>query len=243
MPQAWGICDRCGFLFNHNALNWAHDWRGTNIRDLGVLVCEPCLDTPQQNGQRTFILPPDPVPIQDARPEYGSVVDNPLSPIAMTLTSNIQAGGFFGTMTGGGGVISAFNGAVNKPWYQCAYASVSDSSFGNYVAKNWSPYVGGITTPSSLTAPVTTHVVSSFTAYAPNDRSFVSSGPTSWRIDGSNNGASWTNILSGVTAGNVGESIGGEPNGAPYRMHRLAFLGDGVTTIALAQVTFTVSDI
>lgn len=242
-PEAWGVCDFCGFLYNHNQLRWQMDWRGPNLANLRFLVCPSCLDKPQQNGQRTIILPPDPVSIANARPENYLNADNPMSPIGMTMSSNENAGGFFGTMTGGGGVISAFNGVINKPWYHSAYISVSNSSYGNYVAKNWSPYVGGITTPSSIAASVRTHSLSSFTAYAPNDRSFVSSGPTSYLIQGSPNGVSWITISSGTTAGTAGETIGGEPTGTPYQFHRLAFLGDGVTTIAVAQVEFSVAQV
>lgn len=240
-PNALGVCDRCGFLFNHNRLSWQMDWRGPNIQNLAILVCQSCLDKPQENGQRTIILPPDPVPIRNARPENYVNADNPMSPIGLTLTSNEQVSGFLGTMTGGGGLVAAFNGVTNKPWYHCAYISVSDSSYGNYVAKNWSPYAGGITTLSSIMSPVITHSLSSFTAYAPNDQSFVSSGPTDYLVQGSPNGVSWITLSSGTTAGTAGETISGEPTGTPYQFHRLAFLGDGVTAIAVAQVEFSVA--
>lgn len=242
-PEAQGVCDFCGFHYNHNQLRWQADWRGPNIQNLGFLVCQSCLDKPQPNGQRTIILPPDPVPIMNARPEQYTIADNPFSPIGMTMTSDARAGGFIGTMTGGGGLVSAFNGTINKPFSQCAYVVASNSSFENYVGKNWSPYQGGITTPSSITAPVQTHSLSSFSAWAPNDQSFVSSGPTDYLVQGSINAVFWTTISSGTTAGNPGEMISGEPGGAPYQFHRLAFKGDGVTTIAVAQVQFSVAQI
>lgn len=241
-PEALGVCDWCGFLYNHNRLSWAYDWRGPNLQNLGFLVCESCLDTPQQNGQRTIILPPDPVSIRNARPQNFLAADNPMSPIGLTLTSNALAGGFIGTMTGGGGVVSAFDGVINKPWNMCAYISVSNSSYGNYVGKNWAPYIGGITTPSSLSASVTTHSLSSFTAYAPNDRSF-GTGPVDYLVQGSQNAVSWTTLSSGTTLGDAGEAISGEPTGTPYRFHRLAFQGDGATPIVVAQVQFSVAQI
>lgn len=242
-PQALAICDRCGFEFNHVDLSWQFDWRGPNLANLRILVCNACLDKPQLNGQRTIILPPDPDPIKNARPEQRVVQENPFSTVGLTLTSNVSAGANFGTMTGGGGINAAFDSNVNKPWFMCAYISVSHSSFGNYVAKNWAPYAGGITTPASLSAPVQTHTLSSFTAYAPNDRSFVSSGPTTWVMQGSNNSVSWTTLLTGTTAGTAGESVSGEPSGSPYQFHRFALMGDGVTTIAVAQVSFSVGDL
>ena len=67
-PEALGVCDRCGFLYNHNRLSWQMDWRGPNLQNLSILVCATCLDKPQESGQRTIILPPDPIPIQNPRP-------------------------------------------------------------------------------------------------------------------------------------------------------------------------------
>jgi len=242
-PEALAECDRCGFLYNHNKLSWQSDWDGMNLHENGLLVCDTCMDTPQENGQRTVILPPDPDPIKNARPRNYLNANNPMSGIGLTLTDDIYSGGFFGTMTGGAGVASAFDGNTNKTWLHSAYISVSDSSFGNYIAKNWSPYIGSIRTPSSLTAPVITHSLSSFTATAPNDRSFLSSGPTTWAVRGSNNGVSWTTLLSGVTTGSAGESVGGEPPGSNYRFHNFSLLGDGVSTLTVAQVSFSVNQV
>lgn len=242
-PEALAECDRCGFLFNWNKLGWQFDWRGTNLQSLGLLVCETCMDSVQENGQRAILLPPDPIPTRDARPRNFLNADNPMSPIGLTLTSNIPAGGFFGTMTGGAGVASAFDGNSNKTWLHSAYIVTSDSSFGNYVAKNWSPYVGGITSPSSISAPVITHSLSSFSATAPNDRSFLSSAATVWAVRGSNNGVSWTTLLTGVTAGTAGETVGGEPPGSNYRFHNFSLLGDGASQLSVAQVKFSVSQV
>jgi hypothetical protein len=241
-PSALGICDFCSFTYNHKDLSWQMDWRGPNIQNLRFLVCDSCRDKPQQSGQRTIILPPDPIPIANARPQQFLVTDNPMSPIGLTQTSDEGASGFFGTMTGGGGVVAAFNGTINKPAFQCAY-SVATTSYHGYVAKNWSPYAGGITEPSSLVAPVITHSLSSFSAYAPNDQSFVSSGPTDWLVQGSPNSVSWTTISSGTTAGTAGETISDTLTGSPYQFHRLAFLGDGVTAIYVAQVKFSVAQV
>lgn len=241
-PEALAVCDFCGFIFNHNRLDWQMDWRGATIRNLGFLTCATCADVYQQNGQRTVILPPDPVPIKNARPQQYVLADNPVSPIGLTLTSNEPAGGFFGTMTGGGGVVSAFNGVINKPAHQCAY-SIATTSYEGYVAKNWSPYQGGITEPASLSAPVRTHSLSSFSAYAPNDQSFISSAPADWVVQGSPNSVSWITISSGTAAGTVGETISQTLTGDRYQFHRLAFLGDGVTAIYVAQVQFSVAQV
>ena len=65
-PQAFGICDRCGFLLNHASLQWQYDWRGASIQNTRMLVCSTCLDKPQQQ-LRALVVPADPVPIQNPR--------------------------------------------------------------------------------------------------------------------------------------------------------------------------------
>jgi hypothetical protein len=65
-PRAFGICDRCGFLYNHDQLQWQFDYAGAGLINKRILVCDPCLDTPQ-NQLRSIILPADPVPIENPR--------------------------------------------------------------------------------------------------------------------------------------------------------------------------------
>lgn len=65
-PRAFGICDRCGFLYNHHELQWQFDYRGAALLNTRILVCETCLDVPQ-NQLRNIILPADPTPIMNAR--------------------------------------------------------------------------------------------------------------------------------------------------------------------------------
>jgi hypothetical protein len=67
-PQAHAICDRCGFRYNFVNLQWQFDWRGASLQNLRVLVCTPCLDTPQEQ-LRAIVVPADPTPIIQARPE------------------------------------------------------------------------------------------------------------------------------------------------------------------------------
>jgi hypothetical protein len=67
-PRAWGTCDRSGFITNHEKLQWQHDWRGTRIENLRILVSPDMLDQPQRQ-LGTIILPPDPVSLLNARPE------------------------------------------------------------------------------------------------------------------------------------------------------------------------------
>ena len=65
-PRAFGICDRCGFLYNHDQLQWQFDYAGAGLINKRILVCSPCLDTPQ-NQLRAIVLPQDPTPIQNPR--------------------------------------------------------------------------------------------------------------------------------------------------------------------------------
>ena len=65
-PRAFAICDRCGFLVNHDRLQWQYDWAGASLINKRILVCDTCLDVPQQQ-LRAIVIPADPVPIQNPR--------------------------------------------------------------------------------------------------------------------------------------------------------------------------------
>ena len=67
-PRAFATCDRCGFLYNRHDLGRQFEWSGPKLQDQGILVCDVCLDRPQEQF-RTIVLPPDPVSISDPRPE------------------------------------------------------------------------------------------------------------------------------------------------------------------------------
>jgi hypothetical protein len=67
-PRAFAVCDRCNRWWNHYKLRWQYDWRGTTLANIRLLVCPECYDKPQQQ-LRAIVLPPDPVPIKQPRPE------------------------------------------------------------------------------------------------------------------------------------------------------------------------------
>jgi hypothetical protein len=78
-PKSWATCDRCGFITNHYKLSWQFDWAGTKLVNKRILVCEGgCLDEPQRQ-LGTILLPPDPMPIMNARPERYALDEEPIS--------------------------------------------------------------------------------------------------------------------------------------------------------------------
>src|SRR5690242_11718892 len=71
-PQAFAICDRCGMRRNHVDLAWQFEWFGNELRNKRILVCaDKCIDVPHE-FTRPPVLPPDPVPIQNPRPELAA---------------------------------------------------------------------------------------------------------------------------------------------------------------------------
>lgn len=250
-PRALGICDRCGFQYNLDRLSWQWDWKfGPRLFNLRILVCPSCYDQPQESG-RTVVLPPDPIPVMNARPENYVAADNPASYLGYNVANMFQPlplqslGGNTGNMTLNAGVNAAFDGVANKRAAVSAALSISNSSFQNTVGKNWSAQPSGI----SLTLPSTfgpvTHVVSSFTLTAPNDAPFLNSatGITGYHLEGSVNGVTWVTLYSSTTAGGIGEVITASSTlGAAYQYHRIAIQGDGLSAVSIAQAKLNISD-
>lgn len=68
-PAAFGVCDRCGFWYQLSELVYQLEWRGNALMSTGIKVCtRTCYDKPQEQF-RPQILPPDPVPVLQPRPE------------------------------------------------------------------------------------------------------------------------------------------------------------------------------
>lgn len=67
-PRAWGTSDRSGFITNLSKMRWQLAWRGNQLYNTRFLVRDWEYDTPQEQ-LRTLILPPDPPPLFNARPE------------------------------------------------------------------------------------------------------------------------------------------------------------------------------
>lgn len=65
-PRAFGQCDFCANWYNRDQLSFQKQWQGTQLVTLNFLVCQRCLDVPQEQ-LRAITLPPDPLPIQQPR--------------------------------------------------------------------------------------------------------------------------------------------------------------------------------
>ena len=89
-PRAFGICDRCGFLYNHINLQWQYDWAGASLINKRILVCDECNDVPQSQ-LRAIVVPADPVPILNPRiQDYGTAESD--YRITQGNTTNQQTG-------------------------------------------------------------------------------------------------------------------------------------------------------
>lgn len=79
-PEAVGLCDYSGLLFNRSDLLKQMEWRGNSLQWTGFYVGRPYVDVPNEQN-RPPILPPDPVPIKDPRPFQAQSItwsNNPL---------------------------------------------------------------------------------------------------------------------------------------------------------------------
>jgi hypothetical protein len=67
-PRAFGVCDGCGRWWNLHTLRYQREWQGTKLITIRHRVCQDCQDLP--NPQlKARLMPPDPVPVYDPRPE------------------------------------------------------------------------------------------------------------------------------------------------------------------------------
>ncbi len=83
-PEGFAVCDRCGQWFQRvgatggTGLRWQLDWRGPVLQNLYILVCPSCYDKPQEQ-YRPLVIPPDPLPVYQPRPEAFTADDTGLS--------------------------------------------------------------------------------------------------------------------------------------------------------------------
>lgn len=66
--SAWSTSDRSGMIYNHRKLYWQYDYSGSQLINKRILVGQDELDVPQVQ-LRTIVIPADPAPLFNARPE------------------------------------------------------------------------------------------------------------------------------------------------------------------------------
>lgn len=120
-PQAHAICDRCNFRYNFVDLRVQYEWRGATLGPIGnILVCDTCYDTPQEQLRAT-VLPADPVPIIDARPELYVQDSQTLIGVGVTTTSYpqgipiISQSVLGGTSSSGPATVPPVTGPTSQP--------------------------------------------------------------------------------------------------------------------------------
>ena len=68
-PRAWASADCCGFIWPLHKLTFQYAYQGSTMpQNTGFLICPKHLD-PLNPQDTPYILPPDPPPIYNARPE------------------------------------------------------------------------------------------------------------------------------------------------------------------------------
>jgi len=133
-----------------------------------------------------------------------------------------------GNMTGGGGLAAAFDGTTSQA--QAASANVaSTSDYTNTVGVDWGSGV--------------TNAIGRVKIYGPSDANVLgAAGGTTFKLQGStdNFASSIVDLTAAIsiptgTAQSVDVTSGIDVS-APYRYHRVAFAGNGINTVAAAEV-------
>lgn len=75
LQSAWATCDRCGCNTNLRKLQWQYQYAGIGLINIRLKVCNTCLDKPSE-FLKTIILPADPVPVDQPRPEPYALDEN-----------------------------------------------------------------------------------------------------------------------------------------------------------------------
>lgn len=126
-PRAFGICNRCGFQHNLYMLNWQFAWMGPKIIRKNILVCSMCMDDLAE-FMRTAILPIDPPPLFNVRPEpydideAGSGAAPPITTVYDVIgagSTTVTAGYAYARLqvVGGAGIqLSKYDGSGGGAW-------------------------------------------------------------------------------------------------------------------------------
>ena len=140
-PAGQGICDRTGFALQHNRMQRQFQWGGAKLFDTGYLVRPQSLDKPQDQ-YRSLILPGDPQPLVNPRPDYWQTPPYPANTpgnqgfqqyeLTVTQSETPPGGGGFGQFAfgitpfgGGSGAIVTQNYPVTEGGALAAIATFS----------------------------------------------------------------------------------------------------------------------
>lgn len=86
----WVTCDTCGFLWSQTSMAFQYQYMGTSVpQNTGRLKCPKCMD-PLQYQNKLLIIPPDPAPKFNIRPEPYAAVDE-LGPVQELLATVVYA--------------------------------------------------------------------------------------------------------------------------------------------------------
>ena len=87
-PRSLATCDRCSFVWNHDRLSFQYQWAGVKLQNLRLLVCPNCIDAPQP-ALKTIVIPPDPLPTLNPRPEqYATEVPSFVATESATMSGD-----------------------------------------------------------------------------------------------------------------------------------------------------------
>lgn len=99
-PISQSVCDRCGIWTPHNKMQFQRQWRGRQLANTYVFVCDTCLDVPAE-FLKVIVIPPDPMPTPNARVEQfcadnvdNRTTSNPaLPPVDFATSTNVILSG------------------------------------------------------------------------------------------------------------------------------------------------------
>lgn len=136
-------------------------------------------------------------------------------------------GAAIGNHTFQGGLAAAFDGVASQGVLSCAQTNPSINGYGNTLGKLWG-------TPRTICA---------FRVYGPSDSGFIGDGSSNGlKLQGSNDGANWTDLWTGVYPAGSGASVTvavGVNVDAAYQQHRINLVGNGVNSTRIAEIEFT----
>ncbi len=106
-------------------MQWQYEWAGTQLINIGALVCDDCLDIPQIQ-LKTLILPPDPPPVLNARVEMFSLDES--GPTQQLVCEIVTTQGDLGSLfyldlydddpaDGGASILASLTGSATRTNY------------------------------------------------------------------------------------------------------------------------------